>query len=169
FKGYFNMHANTKEIAATLQRVNDHKDQFLANTSHEFKNPLHSILNMSQSVLNREGHLLQHRSVKELETVLSVGRRLTLILNDLIDVMSLREGNPRLQEKVISIQPIITGVIDMLQFNAEAKSVDIVNQIPDDFPPVIADENRVIQIVFNLLHNAVKYTNEGLISIQALA
>ncbi|MGG4342362.1 ATP-binding protein [Paenibacillus lautus] len=169
FKGYFNMHANTKEIAATLQRVNDHKDQFLANTSHEFKNPLHSILNMSQSVLNREGHLLQDRSVKELETVLSVGRRLTLILNDLIDVMSLREGNPRLQKKVISIQPIITGVIDMLQFNAEVKAVNIVNQIPEDFPPVIADENRVIQIVFNLLHNAVKYTNEGVISIQALA
>lgn len=57
----------------------------------------------------------------------------------------------------------------MLQFNAEVKSVNIVNQIPEDFPPVIADENRVIQIVFNLLHNAVKYTNEGIISIQALA
>ncbi|UED74915.1 ATP-binding protein [Brevibacillus sp. DP1.3A] len=167
FKGYFIMHANTKEIAATLQRMNDHKDQFLANTSHEFKNPLHSILNMSQSVLNRERHLLQERSIKELETVLSVGRRLTLILNDLIDVMSLQEGNPRLQKKAIWIQPIVTGVLDMMQFNAEVKSVKIVNQIPEDFPPVHADENRVIQIVFNLLHNAVKYTNEGIISIQA--
>lgn len=169
FKDYFNMHANTKEIAATLQRMNDHKDQFLANTSHEFKNPLHGILNMSQSVLKRERHLLQERSIKELETVLSVGRRLTLILNDLIDVMSLREGNPRLQKKVIWIQPIVTGVLDMLQLNAEVKSVNIVNQIPEDFPPVIADENRVVQIVFNLLHNAVKYTNEGSISIQAFA
>ncbi|TKI58186.1 response regulator [Brevibacillus antibioticus] len=169
FKDYFNMHANTKEIAATLERMNDHKDQFLANTSHEFKNPLHSILNMSQSVLNRERHLLQERSIKELETVLSVGRRLTLILNDLIDVMSLQEGNPRLQKKVIWIQPIVIGVLDMLQFNAELKSVKIANQIPEDFPPVHADENRVIQIVFNLLHNAVKYTNEGIISIQAFA
>ncbi|EJL29119.1 ATP-binding protein [Brevibacillus sp. BC25] len=167
FKGYFIMHANTKEIAATLQRMNDHKDQFLANTSHEFKNPLHSILNMSQSVLNRERHLLQERSIKELETVLSVGRRLTLILNDLIDVMSLQEGNPRLQKKAIWIQPIVTGVLDMMQFNAEVKSVKIANQISEDFPPVHADENRVIQIVFNLLHNAVKYTNEGIISIQA--
>ncbi|SMF92913.1 Putative regulator of cell autolysis [Paenibacillus uliginis N3/975] len=169
FKGYFIMHANTKELAATLQRMNDHKDQFLANTSHEFKNPVHSMLNMSQSVLKREQHLLQERSIKELETVLSVGRRLTLILNDLIDVMSLREGNPRLQKKVILIQPIVTGVLDMLQFNAEVKSVEIVNQIPEDFPSVNADENRVIQIVFNLLHNAVKYTNEGIISIQAFA
>ncbi|MFD3258989.1 ATP-binding protein [Paenibacillus lentus] len=169
FKGYFIMHANTKELAATLQRMNDHKDQFLANTSHEFKNPLHSILNMSQSVLQREQHLLQERSIKELETVLSVGRRLTWILNDLIDVMSLQEGNPRLQKKVIFIQPIVTGVMDMLQFNAEVKSVKIANQIPEDFPPVNADENRVVQIVFNLLHNAVKYTNEGTISIQAFA
>lgn len=169
FKDYFKMHANTKEIAATLQRMNDHKDQFLANTSHEFKNPLHSILNLSQSILKRERHLLQERSIKELETVLSVGRRLTLILNDLIDVMSLREGNPRLQQKDIWIQPIVTGVLDMLQFNAEVKSVKITNQIPEDFPSVIADENRVIQIVFNLLHNAVKYTNEGVISIQAYA
>ncbi|OPA78792.1 histidine kinase [Paenibacillus selenitireducens] len=169
FKGYFIMHANTKELAATLQRMNDHKDQFLANTSHEFKNPLHGMINMSQSVLKRERHLLQVRSIKELETVLSVGRRLTLILNDLIDVMSLREGKPRLQKKVIWIQPIATGVLDLLQFNAEVKPVKMVNQIPEDFPPVIADENRVIQIVFNLLHNAVKYTNEGVISIQAFA
>jgi len=167
FRDYFNMHTHTKEIAATLQRVNEHKDQFLANTSHEFKNPLHSILNMSQSVLSRERDVLQDRSIKELETVLSVGRRLTLILNDLMDGMSLREGNPRLQKKAVAIQPIVTGVIDMLQWNADMKSVQIVNQIPDDFPPVIADENRVIQVVFNLLHNAVKFTNDGMISVQA--
>lgn len=167
FKDYFNMHANTKELASTLQRMNNHKDQFLANTSHEFKNPLHSMLNMSQSVLKRERHMLQERSVKELDTVLSVGRRLTFILNDLIDVMSLQEGVPRLDKKAIRIQPIVTGVMDMLQFNAEVKSVRIANQIPDEFPPVLADENRVIQIVFNLLHNAVKYTNEGEATIKA--
>src|SRR5690625_4611472 len=114
--------------------MNDHKDQFLANTSHEFKNPLHSILNMSQSVLNRENHLLQERSIKELETVLSVGQRLTLLLNDLIDVMGLQEGNPRLQKKSIFIQSIVTGVLDMLQYNVEMKSVKVVNQIPENFP-----------------------------------
>src|SRR5699024_2056811 len=57
--------------------------------------------------------------------------------------------------------------LDMLQFNVEVKSIKIVNQIPENFPPVLADENRVIQIIFNLLHNAVKYTNEGVISIHA--
>ncbi|MFP3388883.1 ATP-binding protein [Brevibacillus sp. SIMBA_040] len=169
FHDYFNMHANTKTLAATLQRMNDHKDQFLANTSHEFKNPLHGILNMSQSVLKRERHLLQDQSIKELETVLSVGRRLTLILNDLIDVMSLREGNPRLQKKVTLIPPIVTGVLDLLRFYTEVKPVEIINEISEDFTPVLADENRVIQIVFNLVHNAVKFTNEGKITIRAFA
>ncbi|QUL58378.1 response regulator [Paenibacillus tritici] len=167
FRNYFNMYENTNELATALQRMNDHKDQFLVNTSHEFKNPLHSILNLSQSVLKREQHLMQERSIKELDTIFSVGRRLTLILNDLIDVMSLREGNPRIFKKVILIQPIVTGVLDMLQLNAEVKSVKITNQIPEDFPLVHADENRIIQIVFNLLHNAVKYTNDGVISISA--
>lgn len=167
FKDYFDMHAETKRLAATLQRINETKDQFLANTSHEFKNPLHGMLNMSQSVLQRERHLLEKKSIKELETVLSVGRRMTLILDDLLDVMSLREGSPRLQKRTILIQPIVTGVIDMLQFSIESKPVEIEMKISEDFPPVHADENRLIQIVFNLLHNAVKYTNEGEITIKA--
>lgn len=167
FKDYFKVHVETKELAATLQRMNDHKDQFLANTSHEFKNPLHGILNMSESVLQREKPVLQERSVKELETVLSVGRRMTLLLNDLLDVAKFRDGKPQLQKKVVMLQPIVMAVIDMIQLHADAKSIKIKNQIADDFPSVMADENRLVQIVFNLLHNAVKFTNDGEITIKA--
>ncbi|MBU8598680.1 hypothetical protein CHH78_20950 [Shouchella clausii] len=147
--------------------MNELRDQFLASMSEEFKNPLHGILNMSQSVLKRERHMLQERSIKELETVLSIGHRLTLRLNDLIDMRSLQEGSLRLQKKAISIQPVVTGVLDMLQYSTEVKRIKMVNQIAKDFPPVIADESRLVQIVYNLLHNAVKYTDEGVISVRA--
>ncbi|MEK3753247.1 ATP-binding protein [Bacillus sp. FSL K6-6483] len=147
--------------------MNEHRDQFLANMSEEFKNPLHGILNMSHSVLKRERHMLQERSIEELETVLSIEHRLTLRLNDLIDMMSLQEGSLRLQKKAVSIQPIVTGVLDMLQYSTEVKRIKMVNQIAKDFPPVIADESRLVQIVYNLLHNAVKYTDEGIISVRA--
>src|SRR5690625_6199869 len=79
--------------------------------------------------------------------------------------MNLKEGNPQLQLRRSSIQSIVIGVMDMLQFMIEGKPVRLINKIPEYFPHVYADENRVIQIVFNLLHNAVKYTNDGEISI----
>lgn len=168
FKEYFSTHAETEKLALKLQKMNEYKDQFLANTSHEFKNPLHGMINMSQSVLMREKQRLRSKSVHELEMILTVGRRMSLLLNDLLDVANLREGHPRLQKKSIALQPIVTGVIDMLQFSTEVKPVKIVNQIPEDFPLVIADENRIVQIIYNLLHNAVKFTNEGNVYIEAI-
>ncbi len=167
FKDYFTMHAETAKLAFQLQKVNKHKDQFLTNTSHEFKNPLHGIINMSQSVLLREKDLLKNKSIHELETILTVGRRMSLLLNDLLDVASLKEGHPRLHLKSVEIQPIVNGVIDMLQFLVEIKPIKIINEISEDFPQVIADENRIIQIIYNLLHNAIKYTDEGEICIQS--
>ncbi len=167
FKSYFQAHAEMKGLTAKLQDADKKKDQFLANTSHELRNPLHGILNISQGVLERERYLLQERSVKELEVVLSVGRRMSLILNDLLYAMSLQENAPRLQYSSFSIHSVATGVLDMLQSMREGTSVKLVNDIPDDFPRVYADENRVVQIVFNLLHNAVKFTYEGEVAIRA--
>ena len=165
FKGYAKVHSKTKELAMKLQKTDKLKDEFLANTSHELRNPLHGILNMSKAVLEREDRVLSDKSVKDLETVLSVGRRMSLMLNDLLDVMSLKENNPKLNLKTLSIHPIVSGVLDMLYVMREGKQIQFIHQIPENFPKVVADENRVIQIVFNLLHNAVKYTNEGEVTI----
>ncbi|MBB6731273.1 response regulator [Cohnella sp. CBP 2801] len=163
---YFQVHSETVKLADKLQRADKLKDQFLANTSHELRNPLHGILNVSQAVLEREQRLLRPESVKDLETVLSVGRRMSLMLNDLLDVMSLREGAPRVQRSSFRLQSIAAGVLDMFRLMTEGKPVRLTNRIPDSFPLVFADENRVIQILFNLLHNAVKFTAEGEVTIQ---
>ena len=167
FKEYFTMHANTKKLASQLQQLNENKDQFLANTAHEFKNPLHGIINMSEGVLNRENKTLTEKSTRDLETVLNVSRRMSLLLNDLVDVTSFRSGQPKLQKSNIHLQSAVNGVTDMLQFLADTKPINIVNEISEDFPPVYADENRLIQILYNLLHNAIKFTNEGTIKITA--
>jgi len=166
FRHYFQVHAETEQLAAKLQRADKRKDEFLANTSHELRNPLHGILNLSHAVLEREQPSLNRKSVKDLKTVLTVGRRMSIMLNDLLDAMSLQESGPRLQLRSIKLQPIVTGVTDMLHPMTEGKPVRIVNQIPEHFPNVYADENRVIQIVFNLLHNALKFTNEGEVTIR---
>ncbi|MFC3749463.1 ATP-binding protein [Paenibacillus sp. GCM10012306] len=165
FRQYFKIYAETGMLAAKLQRTDKLKDEFLANTSHELRNPLHGILNISQSILEREQHVLTEKSIKDLGTVLSVGRRMSLMLRDLIDAKRLQEGTPQLNLRNVSLHAVTTGVLDMLVFMTAGKSVRLVNDIPEFFPDVHADENRVIQIVFNLLHNAVKFTNEGEIVI----
>ncbi len=165
FKDYAKVHADTKDLAQKLQETDKLKDEFLASTSHELRNPLHSIINMSKAVLERESHALSHKSVHDLETVLSVGQRMSHLLNDLLDVMSLKDNTQKLHLTPVSIHTIVAGVFDMLRFMIEGKPVQFVQQIPADFQKVLADENRVIQIIFNLVHNAVKFTNEGTITI----
>ncbi|WP_312107958.1 ATP-binding response regulator [Brevibacillus reuszeri] len=166
-KQYFKVYADMEKLTDQLQRADRQKDEFLANTSHELRNPLHSILNMTQSILERESMVLTEDSRKNLDTVLSVGRRMSLMLRDLLDVKKLQESPPRLELQNVSLHPIAKGVMDMLHFMTAGKSLRLINEIPEHFPHVLADENRVTQILFNLLHNAVKYTNEGKIVVRS--
>ncbi|GAA0370583.1 ATP-binding protein [Bacillus horti] len=166
FKKYFQVNHETQKLAAKLMEADKVKDEFLANTSHELRNPLHGILNMSQAVLERERHSLNERSRRDIGTVISVGRRMSVMLDDLLDSVRLQEKKPRLQYKCFSLQTIVMGVFDMLYFMTKGKPVRLINKIPENFPYIFADENRTIQILFNLLHNALKYTNEGEVTIQ---
>ncbi|WP_240420130.1 ATP-binding protein [Paenibacillus periandrae] len=167
FKRYIHIFAEMEKLAAKLQRTDKLKDEFLANTSHELRNPLHGILNISQAVLDREKSTLNDKSIKDLEMVLTVGRRMSLMLGDLLDMMRLKENSIMLRTENVSIQRIAADVMDILRFMTDGKPVQLKNQIPDSFPLVIADENRLIQILFNLLHNAVKHTIQGEVSIRA--
>lgn len=167
FKGYFQMHEETKKLAENLQRINREKDQFLANTSHEFRNPLNSILLLSNAVLNREGPVLSERSTEELHTVLNVGKRMDFLLTDLLEARSLNRTKPRLDKQAITLEPIATGVLDLLKLSSDMKQLQMINRIPKEFPAVYADENRVMQILFNLVGNAIKYTGHGEVVISA--
>lgn len=167
FKRYFRISAQTERLVERLRKADKQKDDFLANTSHELRNPLHGILNTAQIVL--ETGISDHdaKSRDSMKLLISVGKRMLFLLNDLLDMSRLKENAVRLHKKAVRAQGIVSGVTDMLRFMTEGKPVAIVNDIPSDFPQVLADENRLTQIVFNLLHNAVKFTNEGFIRITA--
>ncbi|MFK4344739.1 sensor histidine kinase [Paenibacillus sp. RC253] len=150
-----------------LQRADQVKNDFLANTSHELRNPLHGMINIAQSVLDNQTHTLDERNRSNMQLLITVGRRMSLLLNDLLDVTRLRERDIRLEKRSLKPQGVASGVLDMLRFMTDGKSLEMVISIPDHFPNVLADENRLVLIFFNLLHNAVKYTNAGTISIQA--
>lgn len=79
----------------------------------------------------------------------------------------LRESNIQLQLRNVPIQSVAVGVLDMLKFLTEGKHITLISEIPDSFPSIVADEKRLIQILFNLLQNAVKYTSVGSVRVHA--
>ncbi|MGZ0039357.1 ATP-binding protein [Paenibacillus ottowii] len=167
FKRFFNTNAELRRLSDRLQRADQVKNEFLANTSHELRNPLHGMINIAQTVLENQGGALDEPNRRNMQLLVTVGRRMSLLLNDLLDVTRLREKDIILEKRSLKPKAVASGVLDMLQFMTDGKPLNMVVNIPADFPNVLADENRVIQILFNLLHNAVKHTAEGTISVHA--
>lgn len=169
FQRFFETNAVMRSLAEKLQEANRRKDEFLVNTSHELRNPLHGMLNVAQSILDDPNGPPTTRDQERLELLISVGRRMSLLLDDLIDVRRLEDNALSLRVRAIDMRPVATGVFDILRFMTGAGPVRFRIDIPERFPAVLADEHRLTQILFNLAHNAVKYTDEGMIAIQAEA
>ncbi|KFN11142.1 glycosyl hydrolases family 2, sugar binding domain protein [Paenibacillus macerans] len=167
FRRFFKATAQTKRLADKLQLANRQKDDFLVNTSHELRNPLHGIMNITQSVLDDPVHQTSEEHRQRLEIQLSVARRMSLLLDDLVDIGRLKQNTVRLQIKPVRLQSVIGGIFEMLRFMLNGKTIELEVNISDRFPAVKADENRLIQILFNLLHNAIKFTDRGKISLDA--
>ncbi|BBI35158.1 hypothetical protein KCTCHS21_45570 [Cohnella abietis] len=166
FKSYLRSSAQTAKLADQLVKADKLKDDFLVNTSHELRNPLHGILTIAQTIMDNEDKD-QLSNKENMKLLISVGKRMSYLLNDLLDLTRLRENRIRLHMTPISVQTITSGIISMTRVLAEGKPLQLNNQIPEKFPLVIADENRLIQILFNLLHNAMKFTDEGSITVSA--
>ncbi|MGI2295708.1 ATP-binding protein [Paenibacillus sp. GXUN7292] len=167
FKKYFRHSRENAQLNEQLRRADKLKDQFLANTSHELRTPLHSIMNIAQTVVNKEQEKLTAGSMKNMQLLIMISRRMSHMLGDLLDVARLKEHRIVLQQEPLRIQSIVPGVIGMLRFMVDGKPIQLRMDIGESLPPVLADEKRLVQILYNLLHNAIKYTEEGTISIAA--
>lgn len=168
FKNFFQSAEESQKLAVELQEVDKRKDEFIANTSHELRNPLHGIMNITQIIYESEKNL-SNENKENLKILMTVSRRMSMVLNDLLDIERLKEGGIRLQKEEVNVSIVVTSVIDMIRFMKEGKDITFVNQISDTSFRVKADENRLFQILFNLIHNAVKYTSHGDITVSAEA
>lgn len=167
FKRFFMETEKSQRLTMSLQKEIQQKDNFLANTSHELRNPLHGILNISQTIYDSGKGTMTKDTKRNLETLMSVGRRMSMILNDLLDREQLQGEKIRLDQQAIRLAPVITNVFDTLKFMKEGKSITLEHTITDNFPLVRADENRLFQVLFNLVHNAMKFSDHGRIRISA--
>ncbi|WP_246079437.1 hybrid sensor histidine kinase/response regulator [Paenibacillus piri] len=169
FKKYFRKSSENAKLNEQLKKADKLKDQFLANTSHELRTPLHGIINIAQTVVTNERTKMNENSVKDMELLITISRRMSHMLGDLLDAARLQEHRIVLQQEPLKIQSIVPGVIGMLKFLIEGKPIQLNMDIAESVPPAMADEKRLVQILYNLLHNAIKYTEEGTISVTAEA
>ncbi|WP_194287300.1 hybrid sensor histidine kinase/response regulator [Gracilibacillus oryzae] len=167
FRRHIHLVELTEEQTAKLVEEDKKKDQFLANTSHEIRNPLHGIINIAQSILINNDQQLDNETKNNLNLLIQIGHQLTLTLNDILDITRLKESKLQLNKQMINLPQLTTVVIEMVQFLSENKKITIKNEISSSFPLIEADENRMIRILFNLIHNAVKFTDTGSVTVNA--
>ena len=150
-----------------LQEIDKLKDQFLANTSHELRTPLNGIIGIAESLYDQAGE----KSVAELRANLSMvirsGHRLSSLVNDILDFSRLKNHEINLRLKAVGMRALGEIVLKLQQPNAEAKKLQLINQIPPDLPAVKGDENRLLQILHNLIGNGIKFTEAGTIMLSA--
>lgn len=168
FKRYFKMLHQSRDLALKLQEEDKQKDAFLTTVAHEMRNPLHAILNITNSVIEKEADRMSEPARNDLELLQEVGRHMSTLLNTMLDLERLALNRMELQLKEVSLHNTAGAVLDMISYMTDGKTVQLVNRVPEDFPLVNADQNRLIQILFNLLHNAVKYAEVRELAVSAV-
>lgn len=145
------------------------KDEFLANTSHELRTPLNGIVGIAETMMEGATGKLDKKQIYHLGMIVSCGRRLINLVNDLLDFSKLKNNEIILQKKPVDIRQVAEIVLTLSTPLAQARSIKLINRLDKDLPLVNADENRVQQILHNLIDNAIKYTSAGYITVYGRA
>ncbi|MEG4033558.1 chemotaxis protein CheB [Microcoleus sp. S36b_A4] len=139
------------------ETANRSKDEFLANLSHELRNPLTPILGWSQIL--RSGKLKEPAVTKALEVIERSARAQSQLIEDILDISRITSGKLQLCICPIDLRLVVQAALEGVQLSAEAKNIQIVSQlIPTT---VLGDINRLQQVVWNLLSNSIKFTPAG--------
>ncbi len=158
---------NDRAVSARLKQLDIIKDAFLANTSHELRTPLNGIVGLTQSLIDGSAGSLSAQVQESLEAILSSGKRLSNLTNDILDFSKLRNHALQLSPSPVNIYSLVTSVVFLSKYLIGTKSLSIICDIAPSTPLVHADEQRVQQIVYNLIGNAIKFTESGKISIRS--
>ncbi len=141
------------------ERANRTKDEFLAVLSHELRSPLNPILGWTQ--LLRNGNLTPARQSDALAIIERNAKLQSQLIEDLLDISRIMQGKLTLTATPISLSPVIAAAVETVRLAADAKNIQITLDLDPDVAPVSGDAARLQQVVWNLLTNAVKFTDSG--------
>ena len=156
-----------RTINTRLKQIDKLKDEFLANTSHELRTPLNGIIGITESVLDGATGPLSKATKDNLSMVVSSGKRLSNLINDILDFSKIKNRSLMLFPKAIDLYSMIDVVVTLSKPLITNPEIKLINDVSKDLPTVSADENRLQQILYNLVGNAIKFTDKGEIKVSA--
>src|ERR1041385_5817434 len=151
--------ASEKLARSEAERANRLKDEFLATISHELRNPLNAILGWAHML--RLGKLNEVNTERAIETIYRNAKSQTQLVADLLDVSRIISGKLRLDVRTIDLLSIVNAALDSIRPAADAKGIRLQTMLDPAAGPISGDADRLQQIVWNLLTNAVKFTPKG--------
>ncbi len=142
------------------------KTSFLANMSHELRTPLTSILGFSNLLLEQIFGELNDKQQQYITAISASGEHLLALINDLLDLSKIEAGKEELILEEIDVNEICQACISLIQERANTHGLELILEINPDVTTCIADKRRLKQILFNLLTNAVKFTDCGSVTLK---
>ncbi len=159
--------ARERAVADRLRRIDKMKDEFLANTSHELRTPLTGIIGLAESLIDGATGPLPITTASNLKMIVASGKRLASLVNDILDFSKLRQKDIQLRRQPVSMYALADVVLTLSRPLVGRKELQLVNTVGPELPLVEADENRVQQILHNLIGNAIKFTERGTVQVAA--
>ncbi|MFO0746697.1 MAG: response regulator [Myxococcota bacterium] len=162
------------ETRKLLERKNDelatvsaYKSQFLTNMSHELRTPLNSMLLLSNLLAENDGRNLSDKQVEFCRTIYSAGKDLLALINQVLDLAKVEAGKQEIRLGPMRLEDVATRARRVFEPLAHEKGLSLVVEVAPDLPAQIrSDQQRVDQILTNLLGNAVKFSTSGTVALR---
>jgi cell cycle sensor histidine kinase DivJ len=151
-----------EDARAQVERANVAKSRFLATMSHELRTPLNAIIGFSE-MLREEGALMidarQRHDYAQL--INESGHHLLSVVNGILDMSKIESGNFEIVPEPVATGRVIAECCELLALRARQAGIEVTVDVKDDLPEIVADKRALLQIMLNLVSNAVKFTNRG--------
>ena len=154
-------HEELKDLATELKRTALVKSEFLANMSHELRTPLNSINGFSEVLYDETFGPLNEKQKKYVNNVLTSGKHLLLLINQILDMAKVEAGKMNLVLSSLPMKSLLNEISLLVADMVSKKKIEMLLEIAEDLPNIEADELKVKEIMYNLISNAVKFTPES--------
>ncbi|MEH1840831.1 MAG: hybrid histidine kinase/response regulator HrmK [Nostoc sp.] len=152
-----------------LERTNQLKNQFLANTSHEIRTPLSSIIGFTHLLLTQGYEPSKERQQEYLNIIQSSGRHLLALINDILDLSKIEANQLEVQWETIDVPMLCSNVFALVKEKAANKGLKLRLELDPDITTLVADPLRLKQMLLNLLFNALKFTSQGSVGLEVVS